>query len=307
IAVKYAWSDLHNIPSEQFAAYWVGQIEIKEGGNRTIGINEGRAQSRIFVDGKQVFPDENERNQGEITHYFSSGTHLIEVEYINNWHTTEYKVTIGEEREPPLDDEELRSRLGQIGSADIVYVSLYESGNQDTSVKVAVPRFEEPIVVWLDSYEGIDWTVDAPGGVSAFVIGSYAPATRILNNEDVPVYHSRSRIGIRDRGSSGGCSCSSGYFHCEQKTGIESLEQVLREKTGKELVGFGSAYSTARLKVARYEEADRARAAENARNIEAARRACEAEANPDFDTMLNDAPSPRPVDDTGDWGTDTPR
>lgn len=309
IAVKYAWDELHQIKSENFAAYWIGQIDIPEGGKRTLAVSQSWARSRIFIDGKLVFPHgsaagfdsgfaSNRRpvapsgsevagKSGEFTHYFAPGKHLIEVEFVNNWHTTEYKVTIGEVLAAPLNDSELRSALGKLEGEGIFYVGLYESDKRDTSVEVDLPRTGKPAIVWLDSYEGVDWSIDAPDGVEAVVIASYSPGSRVVAPDGVKIFRARSRLGIREVGRGGGCHCVGGRFRCEQSGGIAGLSTALGRSTGKSLIGLATAYSTASISVRSYDDGERARAQDVAEKTEEARRICEANGNPDVDKMFD--------------------
>ena len=309
IAVKYSWSDLHNIRSEDFAGYWIGQIDVPEGGKRSVSVSQGWARSRIFIDGKQVFPaggaasfDSGRSSsrrvappagasvsgeKGVFTHYFTPGKHLIEVEHVNNWHTTEFKVTIGEHQAAPVSPSELRTAMGKLANDQIFYVGLYESGNQDTSVEVDLPRTGKPAIVWLDSYEGIDWSLDAPDGIEAVVIASFSPGSRVVEPEGVKVFRVKSYLGVRGVVQNGVCDCIAGRLRCENSGGTRSLSTLMGQNTNKTLAGVATDYSVKQISVRDYDNGERERAREIAESARKARQECEAHRNPDFDNMFD--------------------
>ena len=183
IAIKYAWADFHQIDSPNFAAYWVGKLSFSAPATKQFSVSQSWAKSRIFVDGVVVFDASNQSET--FTHEFSPGEHVIEVEHINNWHTVEYKVTI-EDVVDKLTESQLKDRLAASSAkpANVYYVGLYESGRKDSTVDVAVPDRSQPAVLWLASYEAIDWNVDALHPGSTVVVSSHSPGSRVRGSGD---------------------------------------------------------------------------------------------------------------------------
>ncbi|MEZ5693798.1 MAG: hypothetical protein R3D99_08150 [Altererythrobacter sp.] len=284
VAIKYAWDELHHIASENFGGYWIGQLDMPEGGKRTISVSLSHAKARILIDGRLVHTTERD---SQFTHMFAPGRHLIEVEHINNWHTTEFKVTIGEVEPAPVSDSELRSALAKSGNGEIFYVGLYESDARDTSVEVNLPRTGKTAIVWLDSYEAIDWTLDAPDGVEAAIITSYSPGSRIVDPAGTRVYRTEQRLDGRKGGDSGSCRCISGRFHCEKSAGLGGLSSAISRRTGKALAGYAMTYSAAEVSIRDYDKSAQDEAKAAAARTEEARRMCESHANPDFDRMFD--------------------
>jgi hypothetical protein len=284
VAIKYAWSEFHDIPSQSFAAYWVGRLHFPESGSRQISVSQSWAKARILIDGQIVF---DEGSNKSFEHHFSAGEHIVEVEYINNWHTVEFKVTIGEPV-TELSEEELPGFfLQNVGTSPrLYYVGLYESAAKDTSVHVTLPRTGGPVVLWLSSYEAIDWTITSPDRISAVVTSSYSPGSRVRGAGDARV------VAVRDwprvHSETRRCSCSaSGHFHCEDREHLGGAARKLEAATGLDLAGYAVDYSADLLTMKPYDRgvAERIEAQEQAN--EAARKQCQAAADPDFDTLMD--------------------
>ena len=91
ISVDYGWNELHGIPSRQFAAYWVGRIRIPQRSLYSIKNDMGWARVRVILDGYILIDGEKGKY---ISLELDSGDHLLEVEYVNAWHTTKFRLDI---------------------------------------------------------------------------------------------------------------------------------------------------------------------------------------------------------------------
>ena len=286
IAIKYAWADFHAIESPNFAAYWVGKLNFQSAATRQFSVSQSWAKSRIFIDGAIVFDESSRKNT--FRHHFTPGDHVVEVEYINNWHTVEYKVTIGDVIEK-LDEETLASRLqsqdGKFGG--VYYVGLYESARKDTSVDVTVPETDSPVILWLSSYEAIEWNVDSLKPGSVVVVSSHAPGSQVSGSHVGQVFHSQSFLGRT--GLSKRCSCTAGHFRCEERTDMNDLAEKLLSTIGVPLTGYAAEYSAAAVTIQPYDRALALRISQQRAKEEAAEKLCVKKANPDFDTMMDEA------------------
>lgn len=285
IAIKYAWSDFHQIPSPHFAAYWVGRLEYASETVQRFSVSQSWAKARIIIDGAVVF-DENSRDDS-FEHRFAPGAHVVEVEYVNNWHTVGFKVTI-EDIIKPLTEEELAEYLQakQVKPIDLYYVGLYESGRRDASVDVTVPRTRRPAVVWLTSYEAIDWKIGALAPGSTVVISSHSAGSRARGPGIERVFHLGGVPGIYD--ATKACSCTSGIYHCEQNEDLEYIVQRLGAVTGMNLSGFALKYSASTLLVQPYDDRVARHILEQREENEAARAKCVRDADPNFDTLMDE-------------------
>lgn len=283
VAIKYAWDELHGIDSGAFAAYWVGRLSFDTSGPRQIAISQSWAKARIFVDGRLIYDGGGSE---VITHDFSAGDHLLEVEYINNWHTVEFKVTV-DETARRHSREEIGHLLatGEFGTSYVYYVGLYESGRGDASVDVRLPRTDRPVIVWLDSYEAIDWNISPSDGIAAAVIASSSPGARIESGAPGKVYHAERGFGVRSREISG-CHCTAGHYHCENNGDLGQVERELQRMGGLRLAGAAVHYSAADLEIEPWSAAAAAEVRLRRAATERARNQCSDNADPDFDTLL---------------------
>lgn len=283
IAIKYAWHDFHNIESPNFAAYWVGRLSFSAGETKEISVSQSWAKSRIFIDGESVFDKAN--TQGSFNYDFTPGEHIIEVEYINNWHTTEYKVTIQDNARIWTKAEVTEFfRTNSNPLAQVYYAGVYESGAKDTSLKLSLPRTDKPVILLLSSYEAIDWRIASPGNVQAVVLSSYAPGSRISGIEVKNLFHLKEWDGVYR--PTADCNCTAGTYHCENRTDLNDVADEVRRIVGLDLSGYALKYSAEALSVRPYDQALRQQIElSKAASLEA-KKACTSDPNPNFDELM---------------------
>lgn len=282
IAIKYAWADFHRIDSPRFGGYWVGKLNFDAPATKQISVSQSWSKSRILINGQIVFDGGD--SGATFTHRFAPGEHVVEVEFINNWHTTEYKVTIEDER-VKLEPEQIAAHLSRAGKPSaLYYAGLYESSAKDTSVSVTLPPSRKRAVLWLTSYEAIDWHVRSSGPVTV-IVSSYAPGSRVRGSGVTEVAHVDRSMSISRVSET--CSCSAGHFHCEQNEDLAQVAEELRSVTGLALTGYAVRYSAAQLAMQPYGKTIAARILDRRSKREAERKICEAKANPDFDKLMN--------------------
>ncbi|WP_413699957.1 hypothetical protein ACLKMH_21910 [Psychromonas sp. KJ10-10] len=92
-AIKYSYKDLHDIDSNDFGAYWVGMFEFTEDQELQFNVHLSWASTRIIVDGFVVYEG---GSKTKVPYLFTKGRHKIEVEFTNNWHTTNFSAILEE-------------------------------------------------------------------------------------------------------------------------------------------------------------------------------------------------------------------
>ncbi len=282
IAIKYAWDEFHGIDSPDFAGYWVGRLKFDTATIKDIAVSQSWARSRIFIDGKLI--GTQARDGASIRHEFSAGEHVIEVEYINNWHTVEFKVTL-QDPVPVLTRAEIAAEFARAGAsdADLYYVGLYESGSRDTSVSVTLPETGRSIVLWLDSYEAIDWNVISTDKVAAVVVSAFTEGSRVIGVQPERMFRMKGWMGVHSETRR--CSCRT-MFHCEDKYDMADVAAAAKAMTGRPLTGYAASYAATNVSMTLYDTAAAARiAAAEARTLADAK-ACQERATPDFDTLF---------------------
>ncbi|GGE49958.1 hypothetical protein GCM10007421_25330 [Halopseudomonas oceani] len=289
IAINYVRDDFHGIESGDFGGYWVGNLMFEEPTVKRISVSQSWAKSRVLIDGRVLYEGGSDQS---MLYRFEPGVHKLEVEYVNNWHTTEFNVDIGSEQ-TYLEVSEVRARLGEALPADVTlyYAGVYESSAQDLSIVLNLERTEGPVALVLSSYSPVRWYLSNPFGVDvrAVVYGAYKPGSRLDGDlpESLLRLPAKSRIGsyrVRED-----CSCTAGTFHCSGGSLGPTLS-ALKGLTGVSLSGFSGSYSASALAVpaTRIDEAFLAQLAADEGNIASQRAACKAENDPDFETLLGE-------------------
>lgn len=91
IKAKYSWDNFKNIPSEDFAAYWAGKIQIRQAGYYRFRMSQSWSQVRILLNRHRIYEGGNDLTPRV---WLEPGSYTLEVEYLNNWHTTEFELAL---------------------------------------------------------------------------------------------------------------------------------------------------------------------------------------------------------------------
>ena len=100
IALDFAYSDSHGIPSESFAAYWAGKIQIRRAGYYRFRMTQSWSQVRILLNRHRIYEGGKDLTSRV---WLEPGSYTLEVEYLNNWHTTDFELAL--ETAPAKDSE----------------------------------------------------------------------------------------------------------------------------------------------------------------------------------------------------------
>lgn len=284
------------IKSGNFAAYWVGRFEFDETTTKTFYFNISWSSARLIIDGKFV----RKRSEGTV-YTFKPGAHVIEVEYINNWHTVGFGMRM-KDAEPDgphrfATEDEVVELFREMNDHkyELHVAAVYESANGDASLDVNIAAQETPVVLWLNSYEGVGWRIQNPHDTPllAVVYASYSKASDLEGvSEYVPVlafnkWTSMHNVKFRS------CSCSGGHFHCEVKKDLLQINAEFEGLYGKSIDAYAGGYKAAELTPAENRLDDDAFKQEilDARDaMRKSRESCRSHAYPDFDNMFdNDA------------------
>ncbi len=236
IAVNYSWSELHNIKSENFAAYWVGMLHLQQAVTKRITLRQGWSKARLFINGKLVYEGGDTHS---FLHDFDAGDHLIEVDYINEWHTTDFEVTLsdGIPLSTRLDIAVSLQKAG-FSEATLHYVSTYSETEGGGSL-IEVPKSDKPAILWLDSYDPVQWDICGETEIAAVILASLQPGSSIKGGISDNVFMTSEYYGVRSWTSSD-CHCLGGgrAFHCENKKGIVDVSKSFEQLFAKPLTSF---------------------------------------------------------------------
>lgn len=192
VDLNFAWDEGpgFTIASENLGAYWIGQVTYTEAQNIELAVSQSWSEARVIIDGRVVY--ESERDSGWVALIMPAGSHVVEVEYANNWHTTSFSVSLLPMREY-VSEVALQEALQALSFDAAWYAGVYESSAADHSVMLSAPHASPtPKVLFLSSYDSVKWDLPSMPDLAlrAIVVGSYSPGSSVLNAPaDVPVYY----------------------------------------------------------------------------------------------------------------------
>ena len=94
IRIQYDYNEFKGIPSQDFAAYWVGWLNIPEAGEYEFAPKHAWAGVRITLDGRRVYEGYNQSDSSTVQ--LEPGRYRLEVELTNYWHTTDFALTVNQ-------------------------------------------------------------------------------------------------------------------------------------------------------------------------------------------------------------------
>jgi hypothetical protein len=242
IAVNYAWAegDGFTVDSPNFGGFWVGDIDITERGVYTVTSVVSQSEARIIINGYEVL------TEGVVDIDLDPGVYRVEVEYLNNWHTTDFSVNL-KRKETVYNGDQVFGKVRAIGGDVAVwYVGAYESANADRVIHLEIGKSPIPVVLILSAYSQVYWDIDNQNGTNiAYVLydggrlGSTVtgsvPSERVLQIEEG-----------RFQGAytlAANCSEIGSSFYCENIDGLTHVDAQAEVFTGKKITGFSGAYS----------------------------------------------------------------
>lgn len=252
IAVNYAFQDFHDIPSHDFGAYWVKKLRIDTPTVYKFGIDQSHAQTRIIIDGHVVFEGSGSAPAVEL----QAGEHLLEVEYINNWHTTNYQLSF-QPLIAVLRPEEVAQAVAHLHPPPdtMVYVAaVYESRDKGNLVSVQVDDPQRPYLLVLSSYSAVNWEVRTPRPPLAIIYNNAMTST-VTASGSPPLLPASGTPGYAlfdIRGINVQCVCVAGHSSCSGSTSqvdLHKADQQIRTLTGYPLAGATGRYGAAMLEV----------------------------------------------------------
>ena len=290
VSIHYSWDKFHNINSKNFSAYWVGEFEFNETKKMQINIAQSWAKTRVIIDGYIVYEGEN--SSVSIPFEFKKGTHKIEVEYINNWHTTNFSLSI-----TPFvkvyDFKELKEALKRFDGVDFELwsVGIYESRNSNNSITLNLKESKKPIILVLGSYETVKWIIKNPykDKILAVIVGRSRTISQIRGDIDgAKVFHTK--LYLKAYALYPKCKCIKrvGVFDCNSGSSLARLNHILKRLLKKQATGFSGKYGAKSLKVPEVvlDKDEYQKIKEAIEDIKRRRKECQKSKDTDFDSMF---------------------
>lgn len=261
IAMNYPFSDTPfgiSIPSKNFVGRWTGFVDVLKDGMWTFKISQSWSELQLIIDDIAIYKGED---SASVQHFFTVGRHKISVEYFNNWHTTQFGVEIYlTDRVFELDEIAVTIDFLRNGrEIDVWAVSIYEPSQPDNSVDVIITETTKPTIIFLASYDSINWKLsNVSEDVLAIIQDSYEDGSTVATEGvQLPVFHSlKSEIDpfLSDLDALLELSCSPGLgsSRCSNMYGFPEFDMSISKVAGSPMTGLTTAYIANSLQLPEY-------------------------------------------------------
>jgi len=188
-SIAYPYDYEFGIDSYNLYAQWEGNITMHEDTNLSANFDVSWSDVSFYLDDALISQWSNSSKVIPLT--LNEGNHSVRIEYHNHWHTTGFNVSftnytqtdVSEDISPVLTD-----------STQISYVSAYEVDNTTSrynEVEITLPQGDRPHLLFLGSYDAINWIIKNPYNVElqGIVFNSYAPGTTVTNAGNALILH----------------------------------------------------------------------------------------------------------------------
>jgi hypothetical protein len=247
VDVNYNYTDGpgFTINSQDFGAYWIGRFATPVQQKMDLTIDLSWSEARVIIDGKEVYKKNSDGSEHLV---MPAGTHTMEVEFVNNWHTTTFSVSLTPANELTTDAD-FRKAVYVPSIQNVWFAGVYESSSFDNSIKL-IPKapITAPTVLFLDSYSAVHWDLSAlsSASVTAIVVSSYAPGSKVIAAPPLArVFHMELPLGYEMKGN---CTTIATVSTCENLRDFTVLNARIKAiMGGKAITGFSGAYSSSSL------------------------------------------------------------
>lgn len=289
VGINYPFDQFHNIPSEDFGGYWVGDFQYDQETPMEMSFELSWAKVRVIINGSIIYEGESSTT---FPYTFKKGSNVIEVEYVNNWHTTGFMMSV-----KPVEKKykmgELQTFLEEKVSknAEVLYAGVYESGQTDQNIFLKLSKVDKPVILVLNSYSGINWKISNPHHITleAIIYSAYQPGTEIVGDilKTTPKIAYDGTLGSYTMEQH--CDCHGAIFHCEGSNGLEVIRQI-ETVTNRKVLGYDAHYAPKVMQLPKvYVTPERINGFENERRkIIQQEKECNKEINPDFNKLFKD-------------------
>jgi hypothetical protein len=192
IAVNYPYSDASDfkIDSKNFAARWSGTINFAEATLKQVHVNQGWSKTKIKINGAVVFDQEVE---GIFNYNFPAGISNIEVDFKNNWHTTEFYVRFLKPRKVmTLNEISKDLNLNNTTKHSYLHIGVYESKNFNGLSSIILKPTKYPVILSITSVAAIGWKINEAykNQLAAVILSTNSTGSYIHEiPANVPVYY----------------------------------------------------------------------------------------------------------------------
>ncbi len=234
--INFVRNDFYNINAACFGAYWIGYLEFEKETTMTINVYQERSESKIFINGENIFSNVGLTKSKERDYTFEPGRHKVEIQYISNDSSASFWVDIHSQR-TEYNEFSLREMLDTISDPEILYCGAYESDNFDMSVEVTLKYSDRKKVLFLSSVRPIIWKIKnaSTSNLETVIVSSYDKESAVegLSDETDVIYYKNipSVYRIEPKRSSS-----------EGKNNFKNLVYIIQDLIGYKPSGFSGGY-----------------------------------------------------------------
>lgn len=205
----------------------------------TVTTAESWADVRVLINGYEV-PKTEEK---VVTLTLDPGSYQVEVEYLNNWHTTEFLMNVEKQKKIYSYDEARAAVLSTGNSYDVWYVNSY---NENPVLQIP-NRATRPTIIVLDSYEPLQWKiVNAKANNIAYVLyHSFTPGATVTTDlESSHILPIQKDVFSNPNGYNASVQAEAQCWtdnyppRCDNVTTISSLNDMAKSFANGALTGF---------------------------------------------------------------------
>ncbi len=290
IAVSFYDNQGYGIDSQNFGAYWAGELIVTTPEVKSFTLNLSRASARLLINRREVL---RSKHGGQINVALNKGVYLIEVEFLNKWHTTEFNAFISE----PVVTRSTLSLAQKIRDIDakksfkptsLVYVSSDRASNSSPEVSLDITPHAKAVHLFLNSRHATDWVItnDHDVIIKSITYSTYRPGSTVSGDvsKDVPLFAYQGYFDFfQDVWT---CQCLDGFNSCDhnKRLSLSQLEQELKQIYSLPLTGYSLAKRNNSIAIpeTNSDQANHYRIMQNEQKNAQIAKKCHANSNPDF-------------------------
>lgn len=238
-----AYGSATTIRSEDFGGYWTGKFVTEKEQEMVLNVTQSWAETRVILDGKVIYKGGSNTSTALIV---PKGTHTLEVEYVNNRHTTGFSVSLtatASAAKPVTGSLKLGPDV-----KDIWYAGVYESAAFDKTITLTSSvQTQTPKALFLTSYDTVKWDLAAVRAlpIKTIVVSSFSPGSRVVNAPSGATVHTAS-LGYAYQAKAQ-CYAITTFLSCSEVRDFSNMYRKIQSVSGKNLTGFAGAYSAKTL------------------------------------------------------------
>ncbi len=289
ISINYIFERFHGIPSEDFGAYWAGRLHVPQRSVYRISADMSWSKMRVMLNRHIIAEAENGYRGTSLL--LEPGDYLLEVEYINNWHTTNFQLNFAPVIEE-IDDAALPDAISakHLPAQTVAYaVNVHGSDAKDNRLVLQAPAGNTPYILILSSYNAVRWELQGRAPQLVIYNNAHSGSTiRTAGNVPQIAWEGNISIDVNNQKASS-CRCTVNGFYCGHgRKSLKDFADEIQQLTGLPLRGYSRAHNTSYLPIPQT-VVDAASIADNARQmraIEQAWQACTKRNNAGFEEMM---------------------